>query len=441
MTVVSDGSFAEGCMKILIVEDSKINQLIARDTLIKYSIADVIEFAMDGEEALEHIYTHTVDLVLLDIIMPRMTGLQVLEQLYQAKFENPPKIIMLTTISDTNTLKACFDYGASDYIKKPFEEMDFVARVKTTIRDIENEQILKQKAILIEAQNNQLIAVNESLKQAQFHLVQKEKLVAIGELAAGIAHEINNPLAFVISNFTNIKQYVSNVQTFINSCIQKMNTDGTTLDELKQYVQFEWTERDMEFVFDDFPELIKDSQKGLDRVAKIVSSMRNFARLSDENYFEYVNIGELIEEVLVVVNNEVKYIANVELNLLPCPQVMCNKGQIEQVLVNLIVNAAQAIKGANDTIQGCIKIETIPEKDYCIIKIEDNGPGINDENKSKIFDPFFTTKPVGQGTGLGLSISHNIIVDKHRGKIDVDSHMGNGTTFTLSLPYEHEENE
>lgn len=426
-------------MKILIVEDSKINQFIARDTLLKFNIDCEIEFAMDGEDALEHIYTHTVDLVLLDIIMPKMSGLQVLEQLYKAKFENPPKIIMLTTISDSNTLKACFDYGASDYIKKPFEEMDFISRVKSTIRDVENERTLKQNAILLEEQNSLLVSVNESLKEAQFHLVQKEKLVAIGELAAGIAHEINNPLAFVISNFTNIKQYVDSVHNFIFNCLNHLNAEDASIENLKKLVDNDWKEKDMNFVFDDFPELISDSQKGLDRVAKIVSSMRNFARLSDENYYEFIDIVDLIEEVLVVVNNEVKYVAVVEKDLLPCPPIMCNKGQIEQVFVNLIVNAAQAIKNYTSFGQGIIRIETHPEKKFCVIKITDNGAGISEEHMNKIFDPFFTTKPVGQGTGLGLSISHNIIIDKHHGKIDLESKMGIGTSFTISIPYEHEE--
>ena len=137
--------------------------------------------------------------------------------------------------------------------------------------------------------------------------------------------------------------------------------------------------------------------------------MRNFARLSDENYFEYVDINELLDEVLIVVNNEVKYIATVQKEFNPCPPIYCNKGQIEQVFVNLIINAAHAIKS-------------------------------NDEaHLSNIFDPFFTTKPVGQGTGLGLSISHNIVVDKHHGRISVDSKVGLGTCFTIEIPYRYEE--
>jgi len=425
-------------MRILIVEDSRINQFIARDTLLKYNIDCEIEYAMDGEEALEHIYSHSIDLVLLDIIMPKLTGLQVLEQLHNNKYSDPPKIIMLTTISDTKILKTCFDYGATDYIKKPFEEMDFISRINSTLRELANEKKLKLTAMLLEDQNMKLISVNETLKETQYHLVQKEKLVAIGELAAGIAHEINNPLAFVISNFTNIRHYVESFKSIIDHSNQFMAQEDITLETFKEQMETQWQKSDMDFIFDDFPELIKDSQKGLDRVAKIVNSMRNFARLSDDNYFEYVDIGDLLDEVLIVVNNEVKYVAKVEKVFVDCPPINCNKGQIEQVFVNLIVNAAHAIKNYTNSGSGVIRIEINPKSDHCDISICDNGCGISDEHISKIFDPFFTTKPVGQGTGLGLSISYNIIVDKHNGKITVDTKPGIGTCFIVSIPYIHD---
>lgn len=422
-------------MRILIVEDSKINQFIARDTLVKFDIDCDIDYAQDGEEALNFIFQDQIDLVLLDIIMPKLTGLQVLEYLHVSEIKYMPKIIMLTTINDSKTLKACFDLGASDYIKKPFEEMDFISRINSTFREIANEKKLKQTAELLEEQNAELKKVNDSLKEAQYHLVQKEKLVAIGELAAGIAHEINNPLAFVISNYTNIRQYVDSFENYIKEMILKLDQEDTTLESIRKDNQIYWNKYDMDFVFDDFPELINDSQKGLDRVAKIVNSMRNFARISDENYFEYVDPNDLIEEVLIVVNNEVKYVATVEKTMASCPPVFCNKGQIEQVLVNLIINAAHAIKGYRTDGTGSIKISTIPDHDGVNLYICDNGCGISEDNLSKIFDPFFTTKPVGQGTGLGLSISYNIIVDKHKGKINVDTELGGGTCFKIWIPY------
>lgn len=423
-------------MRILIVEDSRINQLIARDTLVKNGIDCEILYAMDGEQALEMIFNGACDLVLLDIIMPKMTGIQVLEQLRETEVQHMPKIIMLTTIGDGNILKTCFELGASDYIKKPFEEIDFISRINSVIRELDNEKKMKISAMLLEEQNNQLLAMNEALKETQFHLVQKEKLMAIGELAAGIAHEINNPLAFVISNFTNIKSYVDAFESFIKLSMALIDSEETTYAHFKEQIAEAWERADLDFVFSDFPELIEDSQKGLDRVAKIVSSMRNFARLSDDNFFETVDINDLIEEVLVVVNNEIKYVAMVQLNLSLNKPVYCNKGQIEQVLLNLIVNAAQAIKSANHTDLGILEITTLEDYAGCVIRICDNGVGIDSDHISHIFDPFFTTKAVGQGTGLGLSISHNIIVDKHHGKINVDSEQGVGTCFSVSLPFE-----
>ena len=423
-------------MRILIVEDSRINQYIARDTLLKFLLDCEIEFAMDGEEALEIIYSQQIDLVLLDIIMPKLTGLQVLEQLNKAAYKHLPKVIMLTTISDAKILKACFDQGASDYIKKPFEEMDFISRINSVLREIKNEQALKRNAELLEIQNNKLIESNESLKLAQYHLVQKEKLVAIGELAAGIAHEINNPLAFVTSNFTNVRQYVSSLKLFLDQLYGVLtSTETSAFDEVKTNLLKFWENNDLTFILEDFPELIIDSQKGLDRVAKIVSSMRNFARLSDDEYFEYVYIADLFEEVFIVVNNEVKYTANITIDFAECPPIYCNKGQIEQILVNLLVNAAHAIKNHIHDGMGTIRIRTIPHQEFCEIIVCDNGTGIKEEHISKIFDPFFTTKPEGQGTGLGLSITHNIVVDKHHGRIHVDSQWGKGACFHIFLPY------
>ena len=265
----------------------------------------------------------------------KLTGLQVLEQLNKAAYKHLPKVIMLTTISDAKILKACFDQGASDYIKKPFEEMDFISRINSVLREIKNEQALKRNAELLEIQNNKLIESNESLKLAQYHLVQKEKLVAIGELAAGIAHEINNPLAFVTSNFTNVRQYVSSLKLFLDQLYGVLtSTETSAFDEVKTNLLKFWENNDLTFILEDFPELIIDSQKGLDRVAKIVSSMRNFARLSDDEYFEYVYIADLFEEVFIVVNNEVKYTANITIDFAECPPIYCNKGQIEQILVN-----------------------------------------------------------------------------------------------------------
>lgn len=413
-------------MKILIVDDSKINQIIAKDTLVNHQIETDILIANDGDEALNLIGKQSIDLVLLDIVMPKVTGLEVLESIREQSFDLKPEFIMLTSISDRATLLKCFELGAVDYIKKPFDDIDFIARVKSALRSIKQKNQIKSDAI-------KLLEKNRELQEAQFHLVQKEKLAAIGELAAGVAHEINNPLAFVMSNFSNLKSYGENFISLLSWIKEKEDfvfSDGISK---KAFLDL-WKEEDYDFLIEDFPDVIEESQKGLERVAKIVTSMRNFSRISEEDAFEYVDVNDLLEEVLIVVNNEVKYTAEIEKKWSDTPLLYCNKGEIEQVLVNMIINASQSIKEQKPNEMGKIIIESGVDKEYITISICDDGKGIEKDKLSKIFDPFFTTKPVGQGTGLGLSISHNIIVDKHNGRIEVNSEEGLGTCFNIYLP-------
>ncbi len=422
-------------MRVLIVDDSKINQVVARDTLVKNKIDCDIELASDGTEALDYISKHVCDLVLLDIIMPNCTGLAVLETLRTMNLARVPKVVMLTTIEDTNTLKQCFDLGAVDYIHKPFNELEFISRVKSVIRDIENEDMLRSSAEELEQKNLELIKSNQALQEAQYYLVQKEKMVAIGELAAGIAHEINNPLAFVISNLSTAKSYILDIREFIEmgKDLSEVRDKDFVFNKLEEMSKV-WKAKDLDFVFDDFGEVVKDSEVGLSRVAKIVMTMRNFARISDNDVFEYEDINELLEDAILIVNNEIKYSSTVIRHYSDCKLVYCNKGQIEQVIVNMLVNASHAIKGRNLDNGGVIELFTKCDGEFGYISIKDNGTGIPQEEVNKIFNPFFTTKPVGQGTGLGLSISHDIIVNKHNGEIQVESEVGKGTTFTVKIP-------
>ncbi len=422
-------------MKILIVDDSKINQVVARDTLIANHIESEIFLASNGEEALKFIMKSGCDLVLLDIIMPKYSGVEVLEKIMMDDQIKHPKVIMLTTIEDTQTLKKCFDYGATDYIRKPFNELEFISRVKSVIREIQNDYQIKSAAIQLENQNAALLETNKALKEAQYYLVQKEKMVAIGELAAGIAHEINNPLAFVMSNLSTAKSYVSAISEFIT-----LGKEMITVEDRDNYVEALekmdtlWKEKDLDFIFEDFEEVLIDSETGLNRVAKIVMTMRNFARISDEDVFEYVEMNVLLDEALLIVNNEIKYSAKIVKHYSECKLLYCNKGQIEQVLVNMLVNASHAIKNKNQKNLGVVELSTSCDDVYGYMTIKDNGGGIDAEFINKIFNPFFTTKPVGEGTGLGLSISHDIIVNKHKGEILVDSKKNEGSAFTVKIP-------
>ncbi len=281
-------------------------------------------------------------------------------------------------------------------------------------------------------QKNKLEDAYGELEKAQEQLVESEKLASIGQLAAGVAHEINNPVGFIKSNLASLEDYIRVYQTlikeqqaFIDSVDINENINlKNKLDKIANYKEQE----DIEFVNDDINSLTKESIKGTVRVEEIVKGLKIYSRDSGDA-LEPCNLGDCLEDALTILNNEIKYKCKVKKDIATLPLFNCDKVKIIQVFTNLIANAAQAIK---DT--GILSIKAKHTQDNSIsaitITITDNGEGIAKENLSKLFDPFFTTKAVGEGTGLGLSISYGIIKD-HGGTISVESKVGVGTRFTI----------
>jgi len=280
--------------------------------------------------------------------------------------------------------------------------------------------------------------IANKLKQTELQLIQQEKFAGIGHLAAGVAHEINNPLGFVLSNFETLSSYAKVYKMIIDEyielkdCLSK-NNNPEIQDKLSRIKHLE-EENNLEFITEDLDELITDSCEGLDRISKIVTSLRLFSRIDQHNDFEEYEINEGITNTLIIARNEIKYHAEVEENFKDVPNIKAFSSQINQVLLNIIVNAAHAIKYKNSNEFGKITINTYADNEYVYCEIIDTGIGISKENLSSIFDPFFTTKPEGEGTGLGLSICYDIIVNKHGGELLVDSTEGVGTKFTMKLP-------
>ncbi len=291
-----------------------------------------------------------------------------------------------------------------------------------------------------ELQIKRLTELNNQLNQTQQQLVQQEKLASIGQLAAGVAHEINNPIGFVLSNVTSLSEYA---ETFIKLIkeyeILVENLSSGNRDKARDAMEIirdiKKTE-DVEFMLDDIEELVSDSLDGMERVRSIVAGLKSFARVDDQSELKEADINECIKSTLKVVWNELKYKCEVVTNYGDLPIIECFPGQLNQVFMNLLVNASHAIEK-----KGEIKVETgCVDEEKIYIKISDNGSGIDPENISKLFNPFFTTKEVGKGTGLGLSISYGII-QTHNGELLVDSELGVGTTFTINLPIVHIEAE
>jgi len=269
------------------------------------------------------------------------------------------------------------------------------------------------------------------LEEAQNQLLQSEKLASIGQLAAGVAHEINNPIGFVNSNLGTLKRYVENLLRLIDAYgmteadPEKGPGLAQAIADLKKDIEFD-------FVRDDIADLLRESQDGLDRVKKIVQDLKDFSRVDSTQTWQMADINQCLNSTLNVAFNEMKHKADVVKEYGDIPEIECLPFQLNQVFLNLMVNAAQAIKE-----RGTIRLATGVEEGWIWIEVSDTGSGIAPEHMNRIFEPFFTTKQVGKGTGLGLSVSYNI-VSKHNGRIEVESILDKGTTFRVCLPIHHE---
>lgn len=302
-------------------------------------------------------------------------------------------------------------------------------------RDITEQKMLEAA---LKQQNEELQDTLERLKTVQMKMIQQEKLAGIGQLAAGVAHEINNPLGFVISNFASLRNYLERLRSVLSE-YQDLKLALKELPEkpcAAQLVHLEQLEKDkkLAFIMEDVEDLLNESNEGLERVKKIVSGLRTFARVDQEFELEEYDLNAGIHNTLLMARNEIKYWAEIEQDLGEVPAIEAVGSYINQVLLNMVVNAAHAIRMKNLEQPGLIRVVTYADDSNVYCQIADNGVGIAPQHRERIFEPFFTTKPVGQGTGLGLSISYDIIVNKHQGEIQVESVLGEGTLFTIRLP-------
>lgn len=291
----------------------------------------------------------------------------------------------------------------------------------------ELEARVSERTQALEQEKNQQMLLNQQLKEAQGHLVQSEKMASIGQLAAGVAHEINNPLGYIYSNLNSLKQYIQDL-TEIAELAQRLagqlpaeNADAQAFKHLTKSV-------DLDFIKGDAADLVDESLEGATRAKKIVQDLRDFSRI-DKQERQMFDIEAGIDATLNIVHNELKFKAEIFKEYGGIKPIECIGAQLNQVFMNLLVNAAQAIEDF-----GKITVRTgYQDTDWLWVEVEDTGKGMSEETKAKIFDPFFTTKPVGKGTGLGLSLSYKIIKD-HQGRFDIQSVLDQGTKFRIYLP-------
>ena len=302
-------------------------------------------------------------------------------------------------------------------------ELDGRRVLQATVRDITTRKKAEEN---LRKSNEDLAAINRQLEEAQNQLLQSEKMASIGQLAAGVAHEINNPIGYVYSNLGTLEKYVQDAFGMIE---QYEQAEGAIADEtVRARLKAAREKLDIAFLKEDLGALMGESKDGITRVKKIVQNLKDFSHIDASDEWHFADLHKGLDSTLNIVHNEIKYKANIVREYGDIPEIECMSSQLNQVFMNLLVNAAHAIEE-----RGTITVRSGRQEEEVWVEIADTGKGIAPEHLKKIFDPFFTTKPIGKGTGLGLSLSYGI-VQKHHGRIEVQSEPGKGTTFRVWLP-------
>lgn len=319
------------------------------------------------------------------------------------------------------------------------EDMDTILRDQ---RELQENNAKLEEAMMEAQQHSKVIEFaskererqNKMLVDMQAQLLNSEKMASVGQLAAGVAHEINNPVGFINGNMSTLSAYVEDIRVLnlkyeelVAACREEK---CETVRELEAEIGRFREDKDMEFVFEDLTKLVSESRQGLERVTSIVRDLKSFSHIGEAEAKEF-DINKGLESTINIAWNEIKYKAEVKKDYGNIPMVYCYPQQLNQVFMNIIVNAAHAME--NNEGKGLIGVKTYQGGEDVFIEISDNGSGIPEDKINNIFDPFFTTKPVGKGTGLGLSLAYSI-VKKHKGEISVKSKVGEGTTFIIKLP-------
>lgn len=481
---------------ILIVDDTPTNLGSVLDFLSASGFT--VWVARSGASALKKVQYSQPDLILLDVLMPEMDGFETCQHLKANDLTKDIPVIFMTALDDTESKVKGFNVGGVDYITKPLQHEEVLARAVTHLnlrnltkklqaQIVERERAQADLQLLaqelerrVEDRTAKLSQTNErlkqevaerklaeaalqasearerqkalqlenslhELKQLQSQLIQSEKMSALGQLVAGVAHEINNPVNFIYGNLSYALEY-SNTLVNILDLYQKHYPHPA------QEIEAEIEASELDFVKDDLPKMFQSMHLGAERIREIVLSLRHFAR---QEGFEMraVNLHEGIDSTLMILHSRLKFksdrpsievVRDYSPNL---PEVDCYGGEMNQVFMNVLANALDAIDEWNrqrtpEEIKrnpNVIRITTeVTSSNSVAIRIVDNGPGMSEEVRRHVFNPFFTTKPPGKGTGIGLSISWQIVVEKHGGNLVCISAPGRGTEFTIQIPIRHQ---
>jgi two-component system, NtrC family, sensor kinase len=456
-------------VNILIVDDSPDNLRFLSKLLSDRGYT--VRRAISGQLALNAVYASPPDLILLDILMPDMNGYEVCEKLKSDPKTCDIPIVFLSALTKAEHKVKAFEVGGADYITKPFQEPEVCARIQHQLKIISLQRELNQKNKELVLQNVELQSevqerkkvevslrtseerlrtqnqvLNETLqelKSTQAQLIQTEKMSSIGQMVAGIAHEINNPVNFIYGNLNYAEEYVRDLLELVLAYQTEYPQASGKIEELTEQV-------DLDFIQSDLLDLFMSMKTGSDRIRNIVTALKNFCRL-DQAPVKEVDLNNEVKNIVFLLqsrlrsnstNSEIEVIEDYTL----LPKITCYASHLNQAIVNILYNAIEAIEESFQINNRCcilagskpknqIYIHTQAIDNDCVrLQIMDNGCGIPDAVLPQIYTPFFTTKIVGKGTGLGLSVAYAIIVEKHDGKLACESNPGEGTKFTIDLP-------
>lgn len=446
---------------ILIVDDNPANLGVLFDCLDQAGFETRV--ARDGENALQKVAYELPDLILLDVMMPGIDGFETCQRLKSNPATHEIPVIFMSSLSEPIDRAKGLNLGAVDFMTKPVQREEVLARIHLHLKlrkltqtlatqndvlkrevevraatELALQQLTEKLEQRVESRTSELSKALQDLQQAQVQIVQTEKLAILGQIMAGVAYEINNPVGFIASNLRHAEEYLKDIHAHLLVQQQCCTPPTPPVRDHAQAIE-------LDYLLEDFPKLMAGMRVGVERIQNISLSLHNFVRTEQSTKLP-TNLHEGLDSTLLLLKHRLKGMrgyAEIEIcrEYGKIPLVTCYPGQLNQVFMNILTNAIDALEeamcqGRSDR-SPLIRIRTLPvTHDRVQIHIEDNGLGMTAEVSQYLFDPMFTTKPVGKGTGLGLSISRQIIEVKHQGNLNFSTTEGEGSRFEIDLPIE-----